>query len=57
MSILINYILGSPRDVVVNVLDCNLVVDKFERQFHDYVNFQTFTLKTGMNFLHFQAVG
>ena len=39
---------GSPRDVVVNVLDCNIVVSEFEFQSCYYVDFPTNTLGKDM---------
>ena len=40
---------GSLRDVMANVLDCDMVDRKFELQSHYYVHFQTNTLVKGMN--------
>ena len=39
----------SPRGVVVNVLDCDIVVSKFEIQSWYYVHFQTNAFGKGMN--------
>ena len=41
----------SPRGVVANVLDCEIVVSKFERQSHYYVHFRTYTHGEGMESL------
>ena len=40
---------GCPRDVMVKVLDCGIIVSKFELWFHYYVYFQINTLGKGMN--------
>ena len=39
----------SPHDIVVNVLDCDIVVREFKLQSNYYVLFGTSTLKKGMN--------
>ena len=36
---------GNPRGVVVNMLDCDIVVSEFELQSHSYVHFRTNTLE------------
>ena len=36
---------------MVNVLDCDIVVSKFDPQSHYYTHFQTNTLEKGMNLL------
>ena len=36
-----------PRDVMVKVLDCGIVVNEFELQLHYYINFWTDTLGKG----------
>ena len=41
--------LGCPRGVVANVLDCDIIVHKFEHQSRYYVHFQINTLRKGMN--------
>ena len=40
---------GWPRDVMVKVMDCEIIVSKFELQSRYYVHFQTNTLEKGMN--------
>ena len=42
---------GSPRGLVANVLDDNIVVSEFEVQSYYYVHVQTNTLGKGINFL------
>ena len=37
--------------VVVDLLDCNIVINRFELQLRSYIHFQTNTLGNGMNFL------
>ena len=39
---------GSPRDVVANVLDCDIIVNEFELQSHYHVHIRTNTLGKGM---------
>ena len=41
----------SPRDVVANVLDYDVLVGEFELQSRNYVHFLTNTDRKGMNFL------
>ena len=38
----------SPRDIVANMLDCDIVVSQFELQSSYYVHFRTNTLEKGM---------
>ena len=40
---------GCHRDVMVNELDCRIVVREFVLQLHNYVHFQANTLGKGMN--------
>ena len=47
----LNYNRRSPSGVVDNVLDCNIVVDKFVLQSRYYVHFRVNNLRKGMNFL------
>ena len=42
----------SPCSVVVNVLDCDIVVSEFELQSYYYVRFRGDTLRKAMNPLH-----
>ena len=42
---------GSPRDVVANVLDSDIVVSEFELQSRHYIHFRTYTHAKGMNLL------
>ena len=39
----------SPHGIVANVLDCDIVVSKFELQSLYYVHFRTNTLRKGMD--------
>ena len=39
---------GSPRGLVANVLDCDIVVSEFEFQLRYYVHFWTNILEKGM---------
>ena len=36
---------------MVNMLDCNIIVSKFEVQSRNYIHFQTNTIRKGMNSL------
>ena len=38
----------SPRNVVVNMLDCNIIVSEFELQLLDYIPFWTKTIQKGL---------
>ncbi len=40
---------GSTRDVVANLLDCDIVVSEFKLQSCYYIHFRTNTLGKGMN--------
>ena len=40
---------GGPRSIVVNVLDCDIVINEFELQSRHYVHFWTNTLGKCMN--------
>ena len=42
---------GSPCDIVVNVLDCDIVVSEFELHFRCYIHFRTNNLEKGMSLL------
>ena len=42
---------GSACGIVVNMLDCDIIVSKFELKLHYYIHFQPNTLKKGMNAL------
>ena len=48
---------GGFRDVVVNVMDCNIVVREFELQSCYYIYLRTNTLGNGVNLLISPAVG
>ena len=48
---------SSPRGVVANELDCDIVVSEFEIQLHHYVHFQTNAQEKGMNPLILIAMG
>ena len=48
--------MGSPNDVVANVLDCDIVVSEFELQWRDYVRFRVNTLGEDMKPLIRQAM-
>ena len=39
------------RDVVANILDCDIIVSKFKLQLHYYVHCQNKTFGKGMNLL------
>ena len=41
--------MGTPHGVVANMLDCNIVENKFKLQLGDYVCFQKNTIWKGMN--------
>ena len=45
-----------PHSVVANVPDCNIIVSKFKLQQRYYVQFQTNTLRKGMNHLILPAI-
>ena len=38
-----------PHGVVVNMMDCNIILSEFELQSQDYVHFQTNSFGKGMN--------
>ena len=42
---------SSPHDVVANMLDCDIIVNKFKLHSCYYVHFQANTLGKGMNIL------
>ena len=46
----------SPRCVVANVLDCNMVVNKFKLHSRSYVRFWTYNLGKCMNSSPLQAM-
>ena len=48
---------GCPRDVMVNAMDCGIVVSEFVLQWHYYVYFLANTLGKGMNPLILPAMG
>ena len=53
MYIYIYIHLGSTGGAVVNILNCNYVVNKFKFQSHNYVQLWTNTPRKGMNpFIH-----
>ena len=43
--------------IVVNMLECNIIVNKFKFQLCDYIHFWTNILGKGMNFLIPPAIG
>ena len=49
MFILIRW--RSPCGIVVMMLDCDIVVSEYKLQFCNYVHFQTYILRKGMNLL------
>ena len=53
----IKQVLRNPRSVVVNVLDCDIVVTEFVLQSSHYVYFQTHNLEKGMKTLSPLAMG
>ena len=55
---IVNSMVGSPRVVVVNMLNCNIVVSEFEPQLSYYVHFYTNNLREGMSvFITTSAIG
>ena len=44
-----NKIGGNPDDMMVNVLDCDIVVSEFMHQSLYYIHFQIHTLRESMN--------
>ena len=48
---------GSPRDVMVKVMGCGIVVSEFELLSRYYVHFRTNILAKSMNLLILQAIG
>ena len=42
-------LVGSPHGIVVNVLDCSIVISKFELKSHYFVHFQSNILGEGMD--------
>ena len=51
------FIRRSPCNIVANMLDCDIVVSKFELQSHYYIHFKTNALRKGINPLITPAMG
>ena len=52
-----SFVRESPCSVEHNILDCNIVVNKFELQLCNYIRFRTNSFRKGMNSLIPQAMG
>ena len=54
---LINWKVGGPCGVIVNAMDCGIIVCEFALQSHYYIHFQANTLMKSMNPLILPAMG
>ena len=48
---------GDPCGILINVLNCDIVVEEFKPQWYYYIHFWTNAFEKGMNFLIFRVVG
>ena len=48
-KILMRYVWGNPRGIVVNVMNCDIVVSEFELQPHYHIHFRANTFGKGIN--------
>ena len=55
--LLLRYMRGCPRGVMVKAMDCGIVVREFKLQSRYYVHFQANTLGKGMSPLILPAMG